>query len=488
MNGPLDAPAPDENPLDVGTAVSLDASAQLLDARLLAGGVPWGLLRLSPEARRSVERWRDAGEVAPGEGRLARTLVQRGLLHPRRPLGDLDDVDVVIPVHEDVAGLSSLLSVLAPLHVTVVDDGSTRPVASVAQRAGAQVVRLEENRGPGTARNAGLAVTSRPLVWFLDADVTVEDPARLGAQLAGAFADPLVGAAAPRVRGNGPSVRQRFERSFGPLDMGARDALVSPNGPVRYLPSACLMVRRDAMGRGFDEGLRVGEDVDLIWRLHDHGWLVRYVADPVVVHRTRGSWRAWVAQRVGYGTSATPLAKRYDERLAPVRADRATWLTWAGVLAGVPVVSAHVTRSVRARLAQGLGDSADEPARVARRIVRHGVVGAGGPLARALVRSYGPWILLAALHPRLRRRALVLFAAGVAWRWRSTRLRCADVAPAVADDLSYAAGVALGAWRGRSLAALTPRIAPTSLTWRELFGVDQKRMTPRTFWPSARSS
>ena len=50
-------------------------------------------------------------------------------------------------------------------------------------------------------------------------------------------------------------------------------------------PSACLLVRRASFGDGFDETFRHGEDVDFVWRLHDHGWLVRYVADVVVTHR-----------------------------------------------------------------------------------------------------------------------------------------------------------------------------------------------------------
>jgi len=56
---------------------------------------------------------------------------------------------------------------------------------------------------------------------------------------------------------------------------------------VPFVPSACLLIRRNCFGDGFDETLRYGEDVDLVWRLHDRGWLVRYVADVAVTHRAR---------------------------------------------------------------------------------------------------------------------------------------------------------------------------------------------------------
>ena len=45
---------------------------------------------------------------------------------------------------------------------------------------------------------------------------------------------------------------------------------------VAYVPTAALLVRRAALGDGFDESLRNGEDVDLVWRLIEAGWRVRY--------------------------------------------------------------------------------------------------------------------------------------------------------------------------------------------------------------------
>jgi hypothetical protein len=94
--------------------------------------------------------------------------------------------------------------------------------------------------------------------------------------------------------------------------MGANPANVAPGARVAYVPSAALIVRRAALG-GFDEALRYGEDVDLVWRLHDRGWRVRY--DPRVV--IRHDARALLSRRFRYGTSAAPLAQRHPGRLAP---------------------------------------------------------------------------------------------------------------------------------------------------------------------------
>ena len=162
-------------------------------------------------------------------------------------------------------------------------------------------------------------------VWFLDVDVHMDGPLDVLGRLQPQFDDPLVGAVAPRVRGgDGATVRDRFEQRFSPLDMGVRSALVVPGGAVPYVPSACLLVRRDCFGAGFDDALRVGEDVDLVWRLHDRGWLVRYVADAVVTHRARASWRRWWSQRVDYGASigrTRPTPRHPDGSLPRGRVD-----------------------------------------------------------------------------------------------------------------------------------------------------------------------
>jgi hypothetical protein len=83
-------------------------------------------------------------------------------------------------------------------------------------------------------------------------------------------------------------------------------------------------------------------------------------------------------------------------------------------------------------------------------------------------------VLIATLHPKLRRRALALFVVGTAWRWRYSRVRVADVPLAIADDLAYGVGVWRGAWRTRSLRALTPHITKSSIGLREVLGFKDK--------------
>ena len=469
-----EAPRPVEAPVPVGTRVILDASARFLDRDFLTGGSPWRLLRLPGGSRAVAERWREGDVVQAGEERFARTLVQQGLLHPVvHEMVDLDDVDVVVPVRDDVASLRALLGQLSRLHVTVVDDGSSDPdsIERCAQEFDTQFIRLRVNAGPGAARNAGVFATSRPLLWFIDVDVTLDSPLDTLHRLAGPLGDPLVAATAPRITGaGGTSVRDRFERRFGALDMGPASALVVPGGIVGYVPSACLLVRRAAFGEGFDEALRTGEDVDLVWRLHDRGWLVRYNAEVVVAHRARGDWRQWWDQRVGYGASTSDLAKRHGTRLAPLRADAWTLIAWSSALVGRPMIGARILRVARDQMRVRVAAHAERPGEVANALVARGMLRAGVPLARSVIRTFGAAVLVSALHPRLRRQALLLFVVGTVARGRSVRMRVDEVPVAVADDLAYGVGVAKGAWRSRSLATLRPQITKSSIRAADLLG------------------
>jgi cellulose synthase/poly-beta-1,6-N-acetylglucosamine synthase-like glycosyltransferase len=143
------------------------------------------------------------------------------------------------------------------------------------------------------------------LVAFLDSDTV--PPAGWIERLAGHFDDPAVAAVAPRVRA--------LNRKRSPLDMGPHPAEVGPGKHVSYVPGAAVLMRRAALPDDpFDPDLRYGEDVDLIWRLVEAGWRVRYDPSVVVAHQERDTLR----RRFKYGTSAAPLQQRHPGKLKHV--------------------------------------------------------------------------------------------------------------------------------------------------------------------------
>lgn len=89
-------------------------------------------------------------------------------------------VSAVIPAFNEAATIDQVVTeaVRHPdiLEVIVVDDGSTDDTAGVADRAGARVVRLEDNLGKAMALDYGVQEARYDTILFIDADVTGHSP------------------------------------------------------------------------------------------------------------------------------------------------------------------------------------------------------------------------------------------------------------------------------------------------------------------------
>ncbi|HEY3020069.1 MAG TPA: glycosyltransferase, partial [Solirubrobacteraceae bacterium] len=195
--------------------------------------------------------------------------------------------------------------------VIVVSDGSTDATAEIARSRGVRVIETP-NRGLSSARNTALAAASGEIVAYLDDDAR-PDPHWLR-HLAAAFDDPACAAA------GGPNI--------APPGAGWVAACVdrSPGGPAHvmlsdteaeHLPGCNLAVRRrdlELIG-GFDSRFRIaGDDVDVCWRLQEHGRRLRFCPGAVVLHHRRTTVRAYARQQRGYGAAEALLERKWPER------------------------------------------------------------------------------------------------------------------------------------------------------------------------------
>ncbi len=471
--------APDRTttPLPAGFGLSMDAATmQFDDDSVLMGGSPLRLLRLSVKARSVAARWAAGTPVGPSssEQRLARRLVSAGT-HVPRP-GDAGfgphDVTVVIPVRDRPAQLDQLLASLPDVRCIVVDDASAQPSLNeqTARRAGAAVIMLETNVGPSGARNAGLRAATTPLVAFIDSDCI--PTADWLTPLLGHFNDPVVAAVAPRVQpadSDSASALQRYESVRSSLDCGDAPGVVRPMSRIPYVPSAALVVRRSAVAHPFfDERLRGGEDVDLVWRLADAGWDVRYEPAAIVRHEGPRTIGEWLARRTFYGTTAAPLSQRHPEAMAPLHTSIWTASVWGLLAARRPLLAAGALAGSVAVLARRLNGMVDQPVQTATRIAGGGTVRSTVPALGGLSRAWSPGLLMALVPRRTRRAAAValLAPAWADWRDNSGGLDPLTFAALhVADDVAYGVGVWKGCVAGRTLRPLLPRIALRPRTW-----------------------
>ena len=352
------APRPRKLPSPAGTRVVLDADATI------------------PRPR-PPERWRAVASAAPARGRPGRWLSdgagggdvagRRGAVraHPR-PTGPPASRSSRATTRPMTSTSSSRCATTSPSCVaarrscgTFTSRSSTtrsRDAAALrecARRFGADLVRLEhEPRAGGGAKRRRRARRRDRCCGSSTPTSRSTTPRRWSRDCARRFERPAGRPPAPRASRVAPAPLRasRFEQRFSPLDMGASSALVVPRGIVAYVPSACLLVRRHAFGDGFDETLLVGEDVDLVWRLHDQGWLVRYDADVVVSHGLAEAGAAGGPARWLRRVVESPRAASRQAPGAVARRRAGRWWRGAPRSRASPMIGARIAKVAQRRL------------------------------------------------------------------------------------------------------------------------------------------
>ena len=438
---------------------------------MVFAGSPLKMFSLSEEGRHIAELLEIGLPLPAGHETLTSRLLDAGAIHPTHIVGTeqpftLADVSIVIPAHvrnsKDARLLNTLVGTLTNLSTTaatiiVVNDASPHAISDIV---GARVVSLDNNRGPGAARNHGLQFVTTPFVAFVDVDVTLENNTLI--ELLSYFADERVGMVAPRIMSTTTEgALSAYEAVRSPLDLGSTEGRIRKGTRISYAPSAMWLCRTEAIREinGFDETLQVGEDVDALWRMDAAGWRCRYQPTAVCTHLPRSTVSDFVAQRMSYGTSAAALAKRHDGALAPVRVSGYSAGMWALVALGYPIVGALVGAGTIAALARKLRDvpnAVEESVRLA----GLGNLHAGRTIASAITRVWWPIAVVLALFSRRMRWVLITAAVVPSmYEWWKNRPKLDPIrftALRVLDDAAYGVGVWKGAVREQNFDALKP--------------------------------
>ncbi len=224
-------------------------------------------------------------------------------------------VAVVMPVRNGAPQLQAAITALLRQvqavdgEVLVVDDASTDDSATIAESAGARVVRMPERVGPYIARNNGWQSSTAPIIVFTD----VRNRARPGwlEHLIAPLEDPGVAIAGGMVKmAGGGRVAERWARKQQLLDV---ETLVRSDW-LPYVPTASMAVRRSVLERlsGFRD-VRSAGDVDLCWRTQ-LGGLGSVVAAPdsVMDCDPRTTVREVLRQWTRYGYSNYDVRTRFE--------------------------------------------------------------------------------------------------------------------------------------------------------------------------------
>lgn len=224
---------------------------------------------------------------------------------PQVPQRRTPVIDVVIPVWNGETSIEDVVrAVLAqkaePIHLVVVDDGSTDDTAQVLRHVDDPRLTVVErtHRGASAARNAGMRAGTGDYVVFLDSDDEVDARWLPELRRLARHAD-LVGCAGTVL-----------ERGSLPRMKSPRTKPAEP----RFL-AGLFMVRREfleAIG-GYDETLLHSENTDLGYRLMEYigstNGRVRVTQDSLVTIRRDEPRRDKYPARLKWSTAEALLAK-----------------------------------------------------------------------------------------------------------------------------------------------------------------------------------
>ncbi len=440
------------------------------DGLSLIAGSPLSLFKVSEKGSEILTLVQNNDLLPDGHEALTSRLIAAGAAHPlwHMPV-PAAEITVVIPTYLDESRnldrLVHLVQSLSGIAVVVVDDCSPEPFSI----SGATVVRHDINQGPGAARNTGLQHVTTPFVAFVDDDVEITTDCLR--QLAAQMNDDRVALVAPRVvSSDNGRLTGEYEVHHSPLDLGNNPTLIRPFSRVSYVPAAAIVCRTDVVRQlgGFKSDMRMGEDVDFIWRLSDAGHLCRYEPTLTCTHETRMTVRELVKQRFGYGTSAASLSASHRSYVSPLRANIVLLLPAIALMFGyvwvflpmLPLV--HLWYLITLRRS---GLSLNQRAR----ITTQGLASTIRLLASAIARAWWPIFFVLALFSfgagfALFASLLIPAVYGLV-RYKPQRI-FGYMGLRILDNLSYGAGVWWGAFRLRSLRCLVPAITRSPLRLR----------------------
>lgn len=401
---------------------------------------------------------------------LTDRLLAKGAIHPvYHASGNAADLTVVIPTfitqQEHLERLQTLVNSLQGKRIVVVDDCSPIEVSVT----GAEVIRRPANQGPAAARNAGLASADTPFVAFIDDDTTVTTEQLL--TLLAHFTDAAVDVVAPRVASTqGESRVADYESFHSPLDLGQLPSVVRPLSRVSYLPAAVLLVRTSVVREmnAFDESMRLGEDVDLIWRMVKADKGVRYDPSVVCHHAPRLTMRALLKQRFGYGRSAALLDKKHPFTAAPLRANIVMLVPALALLSGYVFVAAALVPLMLMWFSITLRQT-KIPLSTRAKLAMTGWFSTVRLLTSAVMRVWWPPVLLIGQYS-LRVGAVFVFSAFVPAMYglmrNKPRHTVGYIVLRILDPMAYGAGVWTGVFRDRNPRCLLPVVTRSSIRLR----------------------
>ncbi len=262
---------------------------------------------------------------------LCEQLRWKGLLEagPMQAPTTWPNVSIIVPSHNRAQQLERCLRALcaldypaACLEILVVDDASNDETSTMLQRLMQEceaegrtlrVVRHTSQQGVAKSRNTGAQAAQYDLLAYIDSDCVASSGWLT--ELVPAFQQADVAAVGGMIRAHErQSMLGRYEDKRSSLFMGVRPQQVSIEGPLMYLPTANLLVRKEMWQQlGGFAPLTFGEDVDFCRRLLATKARVLYLPQGIVYHDYRTKLWSFLKIRASYASAEAALLRLHPE-------------------------------------------------------------------------------------------------------------------------------------------------------------------------------
>ncbi|MEP1125064.1 MAG: glycosyltransferase [Ilumatobacter sp.] len=235
-------------------------------------------------------------------------------------------VSVIVPTFNREDGIRRTLDGLSrqqlrngSFETIVVSDGSTDGTNEYLTSESTPlpiVAIVQENSGPAAARNRGIEAARGELVVFLDDDVLpavgllqahVDAHERADGRLVtiGPMLNPTDVELGRLVAWEQRMLYKQYDAmTSGELETSSRQF---------YTGNAAIARQHLVELGGFDESLRRAEDVELAYRLDDHGLNFEFLTEAISYHYASRSYRSWRANAYLYGRNDVLFGRDRDQ-------------------------------------------------------------------------------------------------------------------------------------------------------------------------------
>ena len=228
---------------------------------------------------------------------------------------------IIIPVYNRSEELDELLaSILAQEYdeafdVYIIEDGSSLKSDLIVDKYSSQlsIHYLEkQNTGPGASRNYGMAKATGNYFIILDSDVTLPKHylATVAKQLEKKYTDAFGGpdAAHPNFTSLQKAINYSMTSFLTTGGIRGKKKSVGKFQPRSF--NMGLSKKAFEITKGFSD-MRAGEDIDLTFRLWNHGLETQFIDTAFVYHKRRNSVSSFFQQTYAFGAARPKLNKMY---------------------------------------------------------------------------------------------------------------------------------------------------------------------------------